>query len=185
MRTMVVLKKLRQQACCVALLALASQAHAATVQYAFQNLADAGAGDLWQVDYTVSGALDTFESINILFDPAKFAELSEPSNSEPELISAVVSPPVPALFADGQLAITANAALPATFSAHTGLQFIWLGTGQPGPQAFEHLSEGFALLGSGSTTSVSTVPEINVAWLSLAGALMSALAVRRRQAGAS
>jgi hypothetical protein len=174
-----------QQACCIVLLALASQAHAVSVQYACQDLADACAGDLRLVDDTISGALDPFEPINILFDPAKFAALCEASHSATVLIFMVASPPVPMVFAYGQLTNTAIGALPASLISDAGLHLIWLSTGKPGRQAPDHSSEGFAMASSGSTTAVNGAPEIKVGWQNLDGPLMPALAILDcRQAGA-
>lgn len=159
-----------------------STAQAASVTYQATDLTDTTPGqNLWQIDYTVSGPLDLFQGINLLFAPEQFADIMLLSNSSPDLLDvAPILQPDAGLAADGLLTITALGSLDTTFSGKLGVSLVWSGSGTPGAQPYEWLDDSFNVIASDVTTPV---PEPEAIWLLLAGLLTAAAtgaASRRR-----
>lgn len=158
---------------------LLSVSQAATLKYALQDVADTVAGqDLWQVQYVQQEALGAFESLNVLFDPALYADLSLLGQSDELNVSVLLTQPDAGLGADGQLLLTAATDLGVSYQGSVDLSFVWLGAGKPGSQPFEALDDGFNVVATGVTTPV---PEAQGILLALAGLLPVGLALRRRQ----
>lgn len=160
------------------LCAMAVHAAAPAVSYRALDLADTTAGqDLWQIDFTVTGGLALFESVNILFDAASYAGIGVLGGDARLSIQAI--DPLPALPADGSLTLTATEAVPSPVFASA--QVVWSGTGTPGSQAFEVLDDQFNVTATGMT---SAVPEPS-AWLLWALGAVAACTARacRRHAG--
>lgn len=162
-------------------LATAGAQAAPVVTYTAQDIADLGTGDDWMLTYTIAGTADAFESVNLLFDSASYADLRL-GVDPPDLLTQPTQPNA-ALGADGQVTALLLTALgaPTSFS----VSFTWLGSGQPGAQPYEYLDVNFSVLGTGTTRvpGVVTVPEPPMlpAVLALAGL---ATWVQRRKAAA-
>ena len=137
-----------------ALLAMAGAAHAVSGIYERVDLPDVVAGqDLWRYDYRITGSFEPFGGFNLLFDPARYAALS---NAQPGasadwdvlLVQPNVALPAPGLFTATRL--STGSALNDAFS----LQFVWLGGGSPGTQAFEVFNAAFDITQVGITQAV-------------------------------
>lgn len=160
-----------------------STAHAASIRYQATDLIDTISGqDLWQIDYTISGPLDVFQGINLLFSPEQFASITLLSNSSPDLLDvAPILQPDAGLTADGLLTITALDSLDSGFSGKLGVSLVWSGSDLPGVQPYEWLDDSFNVIGSGVTTPV---PEPQSIWLLMTSLATAAAAVgvsRRRR----
>ena len=166
----------------------ASAAWAApTVIFVATDLADTTAGqDLWRYAYTITGPVDAFGSVNLLFSPASYAQLvSQTSDANLNLLD---SQPDTGLPADGIVSITPLSGLLATDTAALSVDFVWLGGvgSTPGTQAFSTVDGNGGDAGSGRTrlqSSGGNVPEPS-ALLLTATALLGLLALRRRGASA-
>lgn len=150
-------------------LSLASFAWAAPgVTYVATDIADTNLGeDLWSYDYLITGPLDSFQSVNLLFASDAYAGISVKSFA-PDL-SPTVTDPVPGLGADGQVNVTMLANLPTDSTAGLSVQFVWTGGGVPAAQAFELLDDQFNVMTTGVT---SAVPEVSTAALLLGGLML-------------
>lgn len=165
-----------------ALLAAAS-AQATGITYLATDLADSTPGeDLWAIEYTVSGPLGLFESLDVQFGAALYSQLAVLGSSNPAALDA--EPPVQPDAAnglDGYVSFRSQADHGAGTIGTVSMSFIWLGGGVPGAQAFNHADAGFNVIGSGQTVA-GVVPEPAAVWLMLAGiAAVGAQAARRRQ----
>lgn len=135
-------------------------------------------GTAWHYDYTLFGPLGDFESVNLLFDAAKYDNLVvDPGSYDPSVFSPLAFPPF--LGGDGMVTVTnvSGAALPPTPGSTLTVSFDWLGAGSPGAQPFQHLDSGFSQVGPDYMTAA--VPE-PAHWAMLLGglALLGPLASR-------
>ncbi len=149
-----------------------------TVSFVATDLADTTVGeDLWRYDYLISGPLGVFEAVNLLFSPTDYGALSSVAGA-PQLDLLPIDPDA-GLPANGMLTATALTTLAAGATANATVSFVWLAIGtQPGAQAFEHLDDGFNVIGNGLTRPV---PEASTALLLLGGLLLVPWAVSRRR----
>lgn len=156
-------------------------ASAASVSYQATDLADVVAGqDLWQLAYTVKGPIDTFEAVNILFAPDRFASLNLVSNTPPGGLDVLLTQPDAQLGTDGQLNLSAFRPLPDSFEGLVTVRFVWLGQAAPGAQTYEWLDADFNVKAQGLTQITSAVPESHSLPLAIVGAgVMWALMARR------
>lgn len=151
---------------------LGTQAQAVSIQYEANDLPDSVAGqDLWRYVYHLTGAFSAFTGFNVLFDPTLYGSLEDPPTAPNADWMSSTSQPIPSLPADGQYTAIAqqdNASLADPFT----LSFVWLGTGTPGPQAFEVLDDSFNVLANGVTSpfGAPAIPEPG-SLLLMAGAL--------------
>jgi hypothetical protein len=140
--------------------------------------------NLWHYTYVVSGPLPENNAVNLLFDPTLYSELVVTGLSSG--VDVLEAQPNPNLQVDGLLIISARSGIPGGIPGGAeetvDLDFLWLGVGSPGSQAYEVLDDQFNLLGTGETrlTGTQGVPEPPTLAL-LVGSLMAWLAVRRRQ----
>ena len=165
------------------LMAASVAASAASVSYSVTDLPDTGAADLWQADYTVSGPLAFDDRLEILFDQAKYSDISVVNGVEllfgPLSVTAIeansVDPTVP-----GNVAVSSFAGLSSGDSVVVNVTFNWAGPGQPGSQ----LVQPFAGATATPTfmTMPSSVPEAGAAQMMLVGLLGVAawVGLRRR-----
>jgi hypothetical protein len=164
---------------CAAGLAMGT-AHAASVSYQLTDLADVTPGeDLWQIDYTLSGPLDTFQGVTLYFAAGAYAQLTLLGNDSPADID--VAPPIDpdaGLGTDGLVSVLAFNTLDASFQGHFGLSMVWLGSGKPGAQAYDVFDDSFNVIATGTTTPA--VPEPTTWLLLLAGLSVAGLAHRAR-----
>lgn len=166
-----------------AALTLASTAWAAPgVTFLATDLADTTAGeDLWQFDYSITGPLAEFESVNLLFTPSDFSPALAVLTSDIS-ISTTVTAPVASPAADGQVLATAMAPLPSNAFAAMSVQFVWTGAGRPGAQSFEVLDDHYNVLLTGTTMMAAAVPEASTVTMLFAGMiLLGSVAYRRRR----
>lgn len=171
-----------RQALAGAALFAATAAQAVGVSYLATDLADTTPGqDLWAIDYTVSGPLANFESINLLFSPDLYGEIGSAVSGNPSALE--VAPPVQpdaGNVLDGFVGITALADHAAGPIGIVNVSFVWLGAGRPGAQTFEILDTSFNVVGTAQTVA-GVVPEPAAAWLMVAGlAAVGTRAARRR-----
>lgn len=163
------------------LLCAASSQAPAAVAFTATNLADTTPGeDLWHYSYTVGGPLPLFNAVNLLFSPTLYRDIAVTASSAGVL--ALETQPDPALPADGQLTVTAVIDILAGGSETVDLDFVWLGTGTPGEQAYEVLDDQFTVIASGQTRlagSVQGTPEPGTLGL-LAFGLFALPALRSR-----
>lgn len=124
------------------LLFAASAVTAATVSYSTTDLADAVIGqDRWRYHYAIAAPLPAFSAVNLLFDSSLYADLVV-HGSSPDL-AVFETPPDPFLPADGQLTVMALTDILGTTTETVDLDFVWLGVGEPGRQAYELLDDFF------------------------------------------
>ena len=126
--------------------------------------------DLWSYDYSLSGSFAQYEGVNLLYSPTRYRNLSVLLAPDPvRWLPPSISPPDPALPADGLVTLSALAANNAS-NLKFEVRFVLLGGGTPGVQNFEVFDSGFALTNTGSTTLAAAVPEPESALLLFAGA---------------
>lgn len=165
------------------LLLAAPAAHSVKIQYEALDLADEITGeDLWQYTYR----LDEFPfaanfGFSVLFDPARYRGLESPPPAVGPDWDVLSIPPDPLLADDGRYdaqALTASPSVAEPFS----VTFIFLGTGTPGPQAFEVFEPSFSTVQTGFT-----VPEPSSRILLLSGVCILSIVARLAsvRAGAS
>jgi hypothetical protein len=172
------LRWIRHSVALLAISAATASWAAPSVTYLASDLPDVVVGeDLWSFDYTITGPLASFESINLLFSPAKYGANMMVISNDPTL-SPLITPPTLAPEADGVLSVTALDMVPTNGSAHLKIQFVWTSNGMPGPQPFEVLDDQFNVTSVGMTTPV---PEMSPATLLLAGLMVMYPIHRRRR----
>jgi hypothetical protein len=144
--------------------------HALAVSHQASNLADLVNGqDLWQVDYTVTGPLATFEAVNLLFAPDLYSAIHPLSPGSIGSLDALLITADPQLGGDTQLILTATQPLAASFSAKVSVQLVWLGLGQPGSLPYEWLDTDFNVKATALSTPTSAVPEVSGLALAMIG----------------
>lgn len=168
-----------------AAMALASSVWAApSVVFVAVDIADSGAGDLWRYDYVVTGALDAGGGINLVFSESSFADLS-PNSADPDLL--LLSSTFPGT--DSLVQVISGSGLAAASTTTLSVEFLWLGGGAPGAQAFEVVSvvdnafvteQGFLTQASGSPSPVSEPTSLQL--LVVASLAFAMRAGRRRRA---
>lgn len=122
----------------LALTAAAMPAQAASVVYSAVDLPDAVAGeDLWQYEYTITGAFAAFDTLTIEFAHGLYDQL------DLTIATAVLDaqPPLAGFpGADSLLQFTALSAH-ASLVDSAAVSFVWLGTGTPGAQTYSVADE--------------------------------------------
>ncbi len=152
-----------------------------TAIFVSTDLADTVVGeDLWRYDYSISGPVDAFGSINLLFSPSSYANLQSHA-LDPNLSLLDVQPDAVAS-ANGIVYATPLTGLLAGDMATLSVEFTWLGGpgGTPGAQPFEVVDGGGNLAGVGETELrvTSAVPEPST--LLLTATALLALTVKRK-----
>ncbi|MEF8712692.1 MAG: hypothetical protein V5B39_03810 [Accumulibacter sp.] len=148
---------------------------AVEVRYVASDLPDAVPGfDRWRYDYTVSGPVAQYFSLNLLFSPALYADLDLVTPPDPSRWSSLVVAPEPAFPADGWVGLTALVAQLTGEASPLSVEFSWLASGTPGSQWFEVLDDFFSRIGIGPTapptpTGVPLPGSLWLATLALAG----------------
>ncbi|MCM8621020.1 MAG: hypothetical protein NFW16_04575 [Candidatus Accumulibacter sp.] len=149
---------------------------AVDIRYVASDLVDAVPGvDRWRYDYTLSGPVAQWSTLNLLFSPAAYATLDLVTPPDPSRWSSLIVDPDPVFPADGWVGLTALVAQLAGEASPLGVEFTWLASGTPGSQPFEVLDEFFSPIGSGRTapptpTGVPLPGSLWLATLALAGA---------------
>lgn len=159
---------------------------APTVVFTATDLVDVTAGeDLWRYDYTISGPVDAFGSINLLFSPTLYASLHAQTLDLD--LSLLVQNPDVAAPSDGIVFVTPISGLSAAATTTLSVDFTWLGgVGRtPGAQAFDVVDGLGSPAGGGVSRPLNggSVPEPS-ALLLAATALLALSARRERGAGA-
>lgn len=157
--------------------AAAAPAHAATVAYSAVDLPDTVVGeDLWQYEYTITGAFAAFDTLTLDFAYGLYDQL------DLTIPTAVLDaqPPLPGFpGANGLLQFTALASYAALVDS-AAVSFVWLGTGTPGAQDYTVADEFGNVYQSGITRlegAQQPVPE--PATLALLLATLLPVALRR------
>lgn len=171
------------RAAAVGLVTLAASAAwaAPTVIFVATDLADTTATeDLWRYEYSITGPVDAFGAVNLLFSPASYANLvSQTADTNLSLLDVQ-----PVTGADGIVFVTPINGLLATDTAALSVDFVWLGGlgSAPGAQAFEVVDGNGNFVETGVTRlqSGGTVPEPS-ALLLTAAAMLALLAVSARR----
>lgn len=167
--------------CGIVLLALCSAGTAADAQsltFTRADVADVMPGeDLWQSTYTFAGSLEAFGGLNLMYGSTTYGTLDVMSVA-PEL-TALVTQPDTGLGADGLITLTAASGQPLTYTTSFAVTYVKLAPlGDSHP--YEIFDGNFNVVGGGSATLMSAVPEPTSAALLLGGTLW--LAMRRRRA---
>ena len=147
-------------------------AQAITITYTATDLADVVVGeDLWQSSYTLSGFVFQANQGFTIYSAYNLYKNLSAASVHPDWDLLVIQPDT-GIPADGfydNLALVNGASLSAPFI----LDFVWLGLGTPGAQAFQiyDLTGGFQILNSGTTQSAA-VPEsggwlLTAIWIAL------------------
>jgi hypothetical protein len=130
-------------------------AQAAMITFQATDLEDVNVGeDLWQYSYTVS-AHDFLQDygFSIYFDPETYANLQDPVpavNADWDVISYQPDPNVPFAGWYDALALVDHASLEDPFT----INFVWLGDGGPGTQAFDIYDPNWEVSETGTTSPV-------------------------------
>ena len=163
---------------------MASAAWAApTVIFAATDLTDTTVGeDLWRYDYSITGPVDAFGSVNLLFSAASYANLV--SQTTDANLSLLDVQPDTLGGGDGIVFVTPINGLLAADVAALSVDFVWLGGSgsTPGAQPFEVVDGNGGPAGTGVTRLQSgggTVPEPSALLLTTT-ALLALLARRKR-----
>lgn len=146
-------------------------------------VATQGAGISWSYDYTVTGPIDQFGGIDLVFGYASYANLAS-SSIDP---SIVITQPDSVVLLDGDvLATFDSAALGSGSTAMFSVSFDWLGAkgSMPGPQAFSifDANGGFVLAGRTTPTGSNPSPLPEPSEATLAFVALLALSLTRRRA---
>jgi PEP-CTERM motif len=142
--------------CSFALLTLPSgNANATSIIYEAVDLADTTSGeDLWQYDYSVSDyTFNTNYSFTIYFDYNLYGNLEDPPTSPNSDWNVDTWHPSTSLPDDGGYdawALVNGASLADSFQ----VDFIWLGSGNPGSQPFEVYDNTWNVIESGNTAPI-------------------------------
>ena len=157
-------------------------ANAVAVSYTATDLADVVSGqDLWSVTYRLSGSFGAFEGINLLYPYAQYSNLNLASAPNPADWSVLVTQPDAGFLADGLIGVSANAAASVSDLPFT-VEFVWLGTGEPGSLGYEIFDANFSITGGGQTVSGTQNPPNPVpepGSLALVAAALAAVSRRR------
>ncbi len=172
----------RAMAAGLSMVAVGAAWAAPTVLFVATDLTDTTSGqDLWRYDYTLSGPVDSFGSVNLLFSPANYANLM--SQTLDTNLTLLDVQPDAGLPADGIVYVTALNGLLAGDTASLSVDFVWLGASgtKPGAQAFEVVDGAGSPAGGGMSQPLSggTVPEPSALLLSFTALL--ALSAKRKQ----
>lgn len=161
-------------------LSAAPAAALVTIEYTATDLSDPVPGqDRWHYAFQVSGPLAAFDTVELAFPAALFADLTDTTPATAEWLVSVL-PGIAG--ADGVVDLLALQAAPG-FRGPFGLDLTWLGGGAgPGAVSFSVLDASFVPIQSGSTVAhpgdPGVLPEPAAAWLFLPGAAL--LLARRR-----
>ncbi len=178
-------RAMRAVAVGVSMAATAAAWAAPTVIFSATDLFDLSPGqDLWRYEYTVSGPVDAFGSINLLFSPTLYAGLGS-QTLDPNLSLIDLQPDASAP-ADGIVYISPLSALLAADTAALSVDFIWLGgaLNAPGSQTFQ-VVDSFGFPAGGGVSRLlngGTVPEPSA--LLLAATALLALSAKRKRGAA-
>ena len=134
--------------------------------------------EMWRYDYAISGPINGFQDINLLFAFGSYSTLKVLTSYDATLLSPLVTQPDPSpqIQGDGQVTLTALRAMTPTTSTPLSVTFAWLGNGSPAAQSFE-LLDNFSVIATGMTIA-AVVPEPSSAWLALLGMSLLAPALR-------
>lgn len=145
---------------------LASGASALQISFETRDLPDVIAGeDLRELSLRL-GPFDRAAGfgVSVLFSPELYTALQAPAPSADwDLLLIQPDPLLPDVGRYDLQAQVANPSVAAPFV----LSFVWLGSGDPGPNPFEVFDPSFATVETGVTTSVAE-PGAGVLWLALA-----------------
>lgn len=171
---------------------LSASAHATTINFTATDIPDVVIGeDLWQYQYAVSDVtFDTDYGFSIVFDYTLYGSLEDsPPYVNPDWDVITLQPDLllPDYGIYDGLASVDGASLLDSFT----VDFVWLGSGDAGAQAFEIYEPGFTTIETGFTTLTSVkpvpepppvmpVPEPSSALLFAIGASVCCVALRRR-----
>lgn len=174
--------KLRAAAVGLSMLTACAAWASPTAIYVATDLPDTVVGqDLWRYDYTISGPVDAFGSMNLLFSPSSYASLM--SQTLDATLSLLDVQPDAGASADGIVYISPLNGLLAADATALSVEFVWLGElgSTPGAQTFEVVDGAGNPAGTGETAvqSTSAVPEPSTLLLTASGLL--ALAVRHKR----
>jgi len=145
-------------------------ARAISIVYEATDIGDTTPGqDLWQYTYSVSNYLfDTDYGFTIFFDYTLYSNLEDP----PPFVNAdwdvMVWQPDLSIPDDGGydvLALVDSASLADSFT----LNFVWLGSGSPGPQPFDVYDFSYNAIESGQSSPVPEPSTILLVGLGLFG----------------
>jgi len=165
--------------CSFALLTLpAGNANATSIIYETVDLADTTSGeDLWQYDYSVSDyTFNTNYGFTIYFDYTLYGDLKDPPTSPNSDWTVLTWDPDIFLPDDG--AYDAQASVNgASLADSFQVDFIWLGSGNPGSQSFEVYDNNWDVKESGNT---APVPEPGTILLVGSG-LLGLVGLKRKQ----
>lgn len=164
-----------------------SAAHAVTLSATAIDLPDATPGeDLWQLNYSLNGALPAFHGVNLIFPFADFSGLTLLTPPAVDL-SPALSPTDAASSIDGLLSLTAQSDLTSSYTTTWSLSFTKLTAQALSPQSFEVFDDSFSVTDSGTlpiTIGLPPVPEPSTVALFSLGAL-AMLGMQRRRSKAA
>ena len=167
---------------------LSAPAEAVTVKYTATDLTDVVVGqDRWSIDYLVTGSFVAFGGLNVIYPYSAYANLVSTTSPDPLVWTVNVTEPDAGLFADGLVSLSPSTGITVA-DLPFSVEFIWLGTGSPGSQAFEIFDGLFAVVDTGRTTQAgvtdpnNTVPEPGTL-LMVASALLLLPLSRSRRGG--
>lgn len=162
-----------------AFLVLSTGVSAQSLTFTRADVADQVAGqDLWQNNYTFSGALMPFGGLSLIFSHVQYDAL-DVAGAAPEL-SASTAQPDPTLGVDGLVTLTSLANQPGSYTTTFTVSYVKRGDlGNHHP--YEVFDADFNIIGGGS--AVLAVPEPSTSALWLCGvALLGVLRLPARMA---
>jgi hypothetical protein len=169
------LAALARVACGACLLAITTAWAGPTVSYTATQVS----ANSWLYDYTVSGPIDLFGGLDIVFSYASYANLVGTSSGP----SLLFNQPDAITPLDGDVfALFDTAALADGSTASFSVGFDWLGSGAPGGQSFSVFDAvgGFVASGTTSPTSIGTIPEPSSASMFALALALAGLVLSRR-----
>lgn len=142
------------------LVSLSAVAAPVSVRFERQDIADTTPGtDLWMHRYTISGPLEAFSRISLLFSPEFYADLEMGDLGNPDLEQMIIQPDG-SLLADGLLQIGALTALGEDFRLEFNMQFTRVGL-LPTHHGFEVLDPDFNVSYTGTAINVTAPQEVD------------------------